>query len=279
MKLQGIGKVSRANLGRVLENNPAVITSAIVCDSLDVTREDAQKLLARWCKSGWLSRIKQGAYVALPLEANSDVIALEDPFVVADSLYNPGYVGGFSAVKYWDLSEQIIETEYYFTTNQVRNLKPVLGDTQFKLKTIQPYKVFATKPLWYGSKKVLISDPSKTIVDLLDDPRLVGGMSIALDIFREYRASDYCDYEKLLSYATTMQNKTILKRLGFMIDVKFDQMPEPLMGMERNLSAGYSKYDPTVQCPRTVDKWKLMVPVSWKDEYDRKKRSDTHCKE
>ncbi len=279
MKLQGIGKVSRANLGRVLENNPAVITSAIVSDSLDITREDAQKLLARWCKSGWLSRIKQGAYVALPLEANSDVIGLEDPFIIADSLYNPGYVGGFSAVKYWDLSEQIIETEYYFTTNQVRNLKPVLGDTRFRLKTVQPYKVFATKPLWYGSKKVLISDPSKTIVDLLDDPRLVGGMSIVLDIFREYKASDYCDYEKLLSYATTMQNKTILKRLGFMIDVKFDQMPEPLMGMERNLSAGYSKYDPTVQCQRTVDKWKLMVPVSWKDEYDRKKRSDTHCKE
>lgn len=279
MKLQGIGKAGRANLGRVLANNPAVITSTIVSDSLDVTREEAQKLLARWCKSGWLSRIKQGAYVALPLEASSDSVVLENPLIIADSLYNPGYVGGFSAVKYWDFSEQIIETEYYFTTKQVRNLKPVLGDTQFRLKTIQPYKVFATKPLWYGAKKVLISDPSKTIVDLLDDPRLVGGMSIVLDIFKEYGASDHCDYEKLLSYATTMQNKTILKRLGFMIDTKCDQMPAPLMGMERNLSAGYSRYDTTVQCPRTVDKWKLKVPVSWKDEYDRKKRSNTYRKE
>lgn len=279
MGLQGIGKVSRANLGRVLANNPAVITSAIVSDSLDIPREEAQKLLARWCKSGWLSRIKQGAYIALPLEASSGISTLENPFIIADSLYNPGYVGGFSAVKYWDFSEQIIETQYYFTTKQVRNLRPVLGDTQFRLKTVLPYKVFATKALWYGSKKVLISDPSKTIVDLLDDPRLVGGMTVVSDIFREYMASDYCDFQKLLSYATTMQNKTILKRLGFMVDVKFDQMPEPLIGMERNLSAGYSKYDPTVQCQRTVDKWKLMVPVSWKDEYDRKKRSNTYRKE
>ena len=49
-------------------------------------------------------------------------------------------------------------------------------------------------------------------------------------------------------------------------------MPDAFLGLENKLSAGYSGFDPAVESNRTVDKWKLKVPSSWKDEYDRKKR-------
>lgn len=223
--LAGIGKIGRTRLSKVLEYNPRVITSTIVAEALSLPPKEASRMLSRWCKNGWLFRIKRGAYIPVPIDAISSNIILEDPFVIADSIYHPGYIGGFSAIKYWDLSEQIIETVYYFTSGQVKDRNPVYGTTKFRIKTIKENKIFGTKNIWYGSKKVKVSDPTKTIVDILDDPKLVGGMSVVYDIFKEYVETKYCDYKRLIDYAEKMNNKIILKRLGFMIDVKFNEIP------------------------------------------------------
>ena len=270
-RLAGIGKSSRERLSNVLEHNPGVITSSIVADTVGVSPKEANRLLSRWHKNGWLSRVKRGAYISVPIDSTTSDILVEEPFLIAESLYHPGYVAGFSAVKHWDLSEQIIETVYYFSTKQVKNLKPVHGGIRFQLKTIKQYKLFGTKTLWYGSRKVKISDPTKTLIDLFDDPALVGGMTVVYDILAEYLASDHCNYNKMLEYAERMNNKSILKRLGFVFDTKLEVMPDEFVGIEENLSAGYSKFDPAIECSRTVEKWKLKVPASWKDEYDRKK--------
>ena len=132
-------------------------------------------------------------------------------------------------------------------------------------------KIFGTKTLWYGSKKVKVSDPTKTIVDILDDPKLSGGMSVVYDVFNEYIESEYCDFNLLLKYAKRMNNKTILKRLGFMVDVKLNKVPKELINIREDISSGYSDFDPTVNSKSIIEKWKLKVPTSWKAEYDRKK--------
>lgn len=269
--LAGIGKTGRKKLGKVLERNPKVITSETVSEALDISRKEASRALSRWCKSGWLFRIKRGAYIPIPIDSTSYDVVLEDPFVIAESIYHPGYIGGFSAIKHWDLSEQIIETVYYFSTKQIKDRSPIHGSTKFKIKTIKEHKVFGTKTIWSGSTKVKVSDPTKTIVDILDDPKLVGGMSIVYDIFKEYVESEYCDFSKLIDYSEKMGNKTIIKRLGFMIDVKFENTPEEFIGINNTISSGYSNFDPFINSQAIIEKWKLKIPDSWKKEYDRKK--------
>ena len=59
----------------------------------------------------------------------------------AENLFSPGYIGGFSAIKHWDLSEQIFESTVYLTTKSVTKRKPIFGSIKFKLKTIKPYKL------------------------------------------------------------------------------------------------------------------------------------------
>ncbi len=205
------------------------------------------------------------------MDYTSSDIQLEEPFVIADSLYHPGYVAGFSAIKHWDLSEQIIETVYYFSIKQVKERSPVYGSTRFQLKTIKENRLFGTKTIWYGSKKVKVSDPTKTMVDIFDDPKLVGGMSLVYDVFKEYMDSKYCDFRLLQEYVEKMNNKTIFKRLGFMIDARLNDVPDELMGLNNCISSGYSNFDPMVDSKFIVEKWKLKVPASWKKEYDRKK--------
>lgn len=269
--LAGIGKTGRTRLSKVLESNPRVITSATVVKILNLSSKEASRVLSRWCKNGWLYRVKRGIYIPVPIDSTSSNIILEEPFVIAESIYHPGYIGGFSAIKYWDLSEQIIETVYYFSTKQLKERNPIYGSIKFKIKTIKNDKMFGTKTIWYGSKKVKVSDPTKTIVDILDDPKLVGGMTVVYDIFNEYIETEYCDYEMLINYVDRMNNKTIFKRLGFMIDVKFNEIPKEFEDIKEKISSGYSNFDPLVKCKFIIEKWKLKVPISWKKEYDRKK--------
>jgi len=266
----GIGKVGREKLSKVLANNPRVITVHTVSETLSISTKEASRNLSRWQKNGWLFRLKRGVYIPVPLDSETSDIVIDEPFVVAEAIYHPGYIGGFSAVKHWDLSEQIIETIYYFSTKQVKDHNPVHGSTRFRIKTIKEGRNFGTKAVWYGSTKVKISDPTKTIVDIFDDPKLVGGMSVVYDIFKEYSESDYCDFELLRRYAKKMKNKTVFKRLGFIIDTKFDSPPEEFEGLKEEISAGYSKFDPQITNTIIIEKWKLKVPVSWKREYDRK---------
>jgi predicted transcriptional regulator of viral defense system len=270
-RLSGIGIKGRAKLSRVLQKNPDILTAPIVSACLKISPIQANLLLARWNQSGWAKRVKRGTYIPVPVEASSPDVTLAEPFMIAHSLYKDGYVGGFSAVKHWDLSEQIIETTYYFTTKKIRDHDPKHGAFKFKIKTIKPDKMFGLKSIWYGSQKISISDPSKTIVDILNDPKLVGGMTIVYDIFKEYLESKYCDLPLLLDYAKKMKNKTILKRLGFMLETKFETIPEIFKNLDNEISTGHSKYDPLLKCDFIVEKWMLKVPESWKREYDRKK--------
>ena len=269
--LAGIGKIGRERLSKVLERNPGIINAKDIAELLELTSTEANRVLSRWCANGWLYRVKRGVYIPVPMDSTSGEILIEEPFLIADSLYGPGYVAGFSAIKHWDLSEQIIETVYYFSTKQVKERSPIYGSTRFQIKTIKEDRLFGTKTIWYGSKKIKVSDPTKTIVDILDDPKLVGGMSVVYDMFREYAETKHRDFKMLLDYADRINNKTIYKRLGLMIDTKLDDIPVEFRNLSKRISSGYSNFDPATECKFIVEKWKLKVPASWKKEYDRKK--------
>lgn len=269
--LAGIGKSSRYKLSKVLERHPALISATAVAEVLKVSNSEANRVLARWNQAGWVSRVKRGLYSPVSLDTGVSTVTMEEPFLVADAIYGPGYIGGFSAIKHWDLTEQIVETVYYFTTKQVKDRHPSHGSVHFRLKTVRPEKVFGIKAVWIGSKKVNISDPTKTIVDIINDPKLVGGMTIVYDMFREYSDSEYCDYTKLLDYCRRMDNKTIFKRLGFMIETKMNAIPEALSKLHEYISSGYSMFDPLVRNTQIIEKWKLKAPPSWIEEHDRKK--------
>ncbi len=272
-KIAGIGKIGRERLSRVLESNPPIVTSELVASILNISRKEASRSLYRWNKNGWVQRVKRGVYIPVPLSSTSDSPVIEDPYFVADSIYGPGYIGGFSAVKHWDLTEQIIETTYYFTSKQVKDRSPSYNSTKFKIKTIKPNKIFGLKSIWMGSKKVFISDPTKTLIDIIEDPKLVGGMRIVEDIYREYLDSDYFNLEKIIEYARSINNRTVMKRLGFLTEATHtDKIPyDTLCLFQSEISSGYSFFDTTIKGNLTNDKWKLKITDSWKKQYDRKK--------
>jgi len=269
--LFGIGKSYRNKLSRVLENNYSVIDAKLVSEIFNISTQEAGRLLSRWNKSGWIKRIKRGSYIPIPIESTTSKIIIEEPFLVIDALYSPGYIAGFSAIKYWDFSEQIIESVTYFTLRKVKIRNPIYSGIKFKIKTVSEHKLFGLKALWIGNKKIQISDPTKTIIDILDTPRLVGGITVLLDFFTEYVDSEHYDLKRLIEYAHQMKNKTIFKRLGLIYETVIKADKELIALLNANISSGYSEFDPTVPSKFYIPKWKLKTSEYWKLKYDRKK--------
>jgi predicted transcriptional regulator of viral defense system len=54
------------------------------------------------------------------------------------------------------------------------------------VKTIDPSKLFGIKTIWKEETKVSVSDPSRTIIDVLNDPAIGGGMRNIVEMLREY---------------------------------------------------------------------------------------------
>lgn len=66
-KLTGIGKTDRERLAAIIRGTKGTVSVGDAARILGVTRTDAAKMLSRWAKKGWMSRVRQGIYVSVPL--------------------------------------------------------------------------------------------------------------------------------------------------------------------------------------------------------------------
>jgi predicted transcriptional regulator of viral defense system len=68
---------------------------------------------------------------------------------------------------------------------------------------------------------------------------------------------------KLIEYLSLMKNKSINKRLGFLIESLKIDAKELISYCKNNISSGYSKLDPTIDFGGSyVRRWNLRLNVS-----------------
>src|SRR3990172_6495143 len=132
----GLGKIERTRLSDVLRGTKGSISVPQASGILGVSSSDAAKMLSLWAKKGWVTRIKRGFYIPVPIESRNADIPLEDAWPIAERLFAPCYIGGWSAAEYWDLTEQIFKTVLVLTTQKPRDRKPVIKGTSFLLRNI-----------------------------------------------------------------------------------------------------------------------------------------------
>lgn len=264
--LVGIGKSDRERLSAVLRGTTGTITVGDATGILGMPRSDAAKLLARWAKGGWLSRVKRGLYVPIPLEASTTDVRLEDAWVVAARLFEPCYVGGWSAAEYWDLTEQIFCRVLVITTQRPRDRRPKIKGTDLLVRSVYPRALFGLKSVWRGQAKVNVSDPTRTVLDLLSDPALAGDLQQMANIFRAWLASEHRNLPLLLEYGDRSGNGAVFKRLGFLLELYAPDESAAIGACLERLTAGNAKLDNTLPCEKLVTRWRLRVPIRWKEE-------------
>jgi predicted transcriptional regulator of viral defense system len=264
--LAGLGKEDRKRLSALFRATTGTISIQDASGILNVSSVNAAKMLSRWAMKGWLARARRGIYVRLPFEAGSIDVPPEDPWIIIDRLFSPCYIGGWSAAEYWGLTEQIFRTIVVMTGRKIRERSPVIRGTSLLLRTISANALFGTRAVWRGQIKVSVSDPSRTILDMLDDPGLGGGIRSTVDMLVAYLSSADKDLDLLISYAKLMRNGAVFKRLGYMLERFAPGQQKAIGDCRMLLTKGNAKLDPSLKSDRLVTRWRLWIPESWAKE-------------
>jgi predicted transcriptional regulator of viral defense system len=265
--LAGIGKLSRQRLSEVLRKvKGACITSKNVAEALGVSVSQARAFVSSWAANGWLSRVRQGVYAPIDIAATSSDQSLIDPWVIANELFAPCYIGGWSAAEHWGLTEQIFESTLVITSRHINGKKQIAGGLTFLIKKLKTERMFGLKSVWKEQLKIQISDPHKTIIDMFDDPSIGGGIRSVIDFFSQYLLSSHFNADTLLEYAIRMNNKAIFKRLGFVLSKINPNATALIDHCKHNISQGNSHLDPRLKGNRLLKKWRLWLPESFEKQ-------------
>lgn len=259
----GISQGNRALLERLHRDIPAAFGVDEAARVLELDHDPAGQLLRYLARRGWLSRVRRGLYVAVPLDARRSGEWVEDSWVAAERAYAPCYVGGWSACEYWDLTEQLSRTLLVVTARTVHERDVTLQGLPIRLTARPRDKLFGTTGVWRGQVRVQVSDPSRTIIDILDDPRLGGGMRNCADVLAQYIGTRHRDDSLLISYGDRLGNRTVFKRLGYLLEHLDIEAPVLIDACLHRRSAGVTSLDPSVKLTgRILRRWGLRINVS-----------------
>lgn len=262
MTPSGISGSSRSQLSRLLRDNPPVVTASVAAEVLGLTPAAASRRLAAWSRSGWLARVRRGAYVPVPIESESADVALDDPWSVAVAIFSPCYIGGWSAAEHWGLTEQLFRSICVMTDKRPHDRKPVLRKARFDLHTVPASYFVGMKTVWRGGTRVQISDPARTLIDMLVVPALGGGIRHVGDMLSTLLHEQPKEAAKLVAYAAKLGVGSVYKRLGYLLQRDHPQQRELIEACRAHLSAGYAKLDPALPADRLATAWRVWVPES-----------------
>jgi len=253
----------RDRLAAVLRASVGVVTADDAARALSVDQRDAAKPLARWAQQGWLKRLRRGIYAPLGIDARSMEQTLRNPWILVPELFSPGYVGGWSAATHWDLTEQLFRDVCVFTSRSFRRKREAIEGTTFVLNRVPEEALFGTVVIWEGRVRIPVSDPHRTLIDMLARPSAGAGIRHVEACLRAYLQSPSPDLERLLDYGDRLGNGAVFKRLGFLLSRRPGVDPGVLAACQERLTSGNAKLDPALASSRLVTRWKLWIPARW----------------
>jgi len=258
----GISNTRRAHIDALHRTLKGPFTVREAATALRLPLAETRQLLSSFFSRGWLSRVRRGLYVTVPLGASAPSEWRADGWVVATKLFSPGYVGGWSACEHWSLTEQVFRDVLVFTTRPIRKSRIEIQGMPFFLRSIPASHLFGLTPVWRDGVKTTVSDSSRTLVDLLDDPSLGGGIAHVGEIVRAYFESSHRNDAVLLGYLGRFHSRSTYKRLGYIVESLGIPAERLLSECSKNQSQGLVALDPAVRARgRILKRWRLRVNV------------------
>jgi predicted transcriptional regulator of viral defense system len=251
----------RSELAAVTGRGRRLISVSDAVKALGIDAETAAMKLARWADQGWLRRVRRGMYIAVPIDAESPKAWTEDALIIATGIWSPCYFTGWTAANHWGLSEQVFRTTVLKTTRRVRASRVQMLDHEYLIAhTDERYLSWGMETEWQDGVRLIYADPARTVIDILDAPRLGGGIRHGAEILGAYLAEH--DPDRLIDYGDRLGNRTVFKRLGHLVESLGAELPHLIEACQQRLSAGVSLLDP--DGPRSgprAPRWNLRANV------------------
>jgi predicted transcriptional regulator of viral defense system len=229
---------------------------------LDLEIARTRRLLAALAAGGWLSRVRHGWYITVPLDAAVPSDWREDPWIVAATLFAPCYIGGWSACEHWGLTDQLFNVTYVVAARKVTPTDQTIQGSRFRVRSVRSDPFFGTRRVWRRQTPVDLSDPHRTIVDIMDLPAAAGGALHAAEVLRAYFESEHVDEDKLVEYGDRLGRGAMFKRLGYLVEHEQLGSARLVEACHLRISKGVSRLDPDgPDVGKIVSRWNLKMNV------------------
>ncbi len=258
----GLSSTNRTYVERLHRAFSEPFTAEDAAEALQLDQNRAQRLVRYLADRGWLDRVRRGLYLPVPLDSHRSGEAHQDPWVVAKVVFEPSYIAGWSAAEHWDLTEQIFRDVLVVTGQRPRDRTPTIGGTVFAVHSLDPSKHFGLVPVWRGNQRIDVTDPSRTVIDLLAIPTWGGGIRQVTEMITEYFEGGHRDDSLLVAYGDQLGIGAVFKRLGFLIEELNIDAPRLVERCLERRTAGVNDLDPSIDVEgRTESRWGIRVNV------------------
>jgi predicted transcriptional regulator of viral defense system len=245
------------------EENRQVLTVADFMEFYGISSSYARKMISELVRTGWLIRIAKGQYQVLPAKTGLDPFPMGDKFVLGCQVFPNGFIAYGSAAEHHGLSLQVFNSVIIANTDRsgVRDI----GSVSVQLIKIDQRNYVGYESLSRGPS-VKVATLERTIIDCIDRPELAGGISDLVEILQ--RGKSRTNVDRILEYLPSYSSKSLVKKVGFLLE-QFDYpMTESQIKSFLDLSAGVKAYlfSPRLQGTSSKHeysrKWRLIVNAS-----------------
>jgi len=216
-------------------------------------------------KRGLLLRLKDGLYWIIPYEQEASNYFpnwhLVAKYLVGDAAY---YIGYYSAMDIHSLITQPALTEQIVVNKQIKPSVLKIKGIKFQFIYHNQRHFFGTKNSWIdGYNKINTSDLEKTFVDCLYKPDYGGGITEITKAL--YKSKEKIDYAKLLDYCKKFKAQSVIKRLGFLLELL--QLPNPIIDQLQNLKTdSFTLLEPSYEKKgKLISRWSIQQNVEAQD--------------
>ena len=177
------------------------------------------------------------------------IYALSDTndFVAGAYLNWPSYVSFLSALNYYGFSDNLPKKITFASTKYRKNEK-------FEY-------VCLSKKRFFGYRKdgeLILAEKEKAFIDSLLFPKYAGGIKEIFKLLNENILE--LDIGKLIDFSLRVQNKAVIRRLGFILQNKLSK--ENIKLIHAKIGKGYEFLDPSIRKRKNLNKlWLLYTDI------------------
>lgn len=189
-----------------LINNLKSFSTFTINDVSVITGRDPEYTkvyLNRLKKKGMIHRIQRDRYTVH-----------NDPFLVASSICWPSYISIWSALRYYDLTEQLPSRIDVLTTSRKSKSNIQFRGQTITFAKIPPEYLFGYSKVIISDLEVFIAEPEKALVDSVVLRKI--SSSEIFDIIKSN--IERLSHDSIVEMTLRTGNKAAAKRIGWMLD-------------------------------------------------------------
>ncbi|MBS1656011.1 MAG: transcriptional regulator [Bacteroidetes bacterium] len=224
-----------------------------------------RRLLSDMTARGLLLRLKNGLYCIIPYDQDASTYFPNSHLIAKHLAAGTNfYLGYYSAMEIHSLITQPALREQIVVDKQIKPSALKIKGHKFQFIYHNKDHFFGIKNIWIDNfNKVPCSDLEKTFIDCLYKPDYAGGVTeIAKALFK---SKEKIDYEKLFDYCKKFKTQSVIKRLGFLLEVL--DIHNPIIEKLQQLkTATVILLEPSYEKKgELIDKWNVQQNINTTD--------------